>query len=618
MSIQDTKIKRLAYIAAKGLKQRWKLIICIGLILLLLKVFKEVDEENERRLADAQKCLLPQLFPWSTDALLYETKNMSRPECINISNIRFKIVDNQLVRLREGDKFWNNSVCFYRSILHDPVRPDFKHLEKPRRFRIKNITTTLDPELEHIYVWCKPRFSSSRHRLRRKTIYEDYLSAVQLKPKLEEKLSNISGQDFYSVLIIGQDSLSHMSFRRFMPKFHEYLVSTMDAIEFNGFNSLGPGTHWSIFPLLSGLDFLEYQRECWPGQDKCPHIWRDFEARGYRTAYDEDSTDMGIFNEKEGFETNQFHYDFRPVSNLLRKRLTGHKYVYKEPYCYGSRLSSDVLMKNMCKITEKFHNEPFWSFMWAQSLSHSKNWLTGYSDQPMRDSLKYLNENQLLNKTILIILSDHGARYGDFRRFTRQGYLEERLPLLYIVLPKQFRAQFPLAALNMEQNANQLTTVFDVYEMMKDLLNLEDLAAERLAERANEASLSSRRNYRKRIPMGSAVVQRASVLALKYINDNLSNHSRCNQLQLVNVTQAFELKVQERLGVEYDRFGSSAQRDQMIEDRGHKSGNSLWDRWGLHTGEKTTPLLFLKLKEDKKTFLANGPELTIRKSSLPM
>ena len=59
--------------------------------------------------------------------------------------------------------------------------------------------------------------------------------------------------ELFSVVIFGLDSASHMSFRRFMPQTHEYLVNELDAVEFNGFNSLGPGTLWSVFPLLADV-----------------------------------------------------------------------------------------------------------------------------------------------------------------------------------------------------------------------------------------------------------------------------------------------------------------------------------------------------------------------------
>ena len=74
-----------------------------------------------------------------------------------------------------------------------------------------------------------------------------------------------------------------------------------------------------------------------------------------------------------------------------------------------------------------------------------------------------------LNDTLLIVLGDHGWRFGDFRQ-TVQGKLEERLPLFTMTFPKWFKHQYPAVAKNLEVNTKRLTSWFDLYATFNQLL----------------------------------------------------------------------------------------------------------------------------------------------------
>lgn len=88
------------------------------------------------------------------------------------------------------------------------------------------------------------------------------------------------------------------------------------------------------------------------------------------------------------------------------------------------------------------------------------------------DLVKFLvefNTKGYLNNTLLIVLGDHGWRYGDFRQ-TMQGKSEERLPLFSMTFPKWFKDKYSNAAKNFETNTKRLTSWFDVYATFSHLL----------------------------------------------------------------------------------------------------------------------------------------------------
>ena len=75
-----------------------------------------------------------------------------------------------------------------------------------------------------------------------------------------------------------------------------------------------------------------------------------------------------------------------------------------------------------------------------------------------------------MNNTILILMSDHGARFSQLRQ-TQQGKLEERLPYVGIRFPPSFKSAYPNQVEQVRQNRKRLTTNFDLHETLRDLLD---------------------------------------------------------------------------------------------------------------------------------------------------
>ena len=92
-------------------------------------------------------------------------------------------------------------------------------------------------------------------------------------------------------------------------------------------------------------------------------------------------------------------------------------------------------------------------------------------DDYLPEYLESLRETGVLNNTAVFMFGDHGSRYGPIRE-TKQGRLEERLPLNLIMLPDWWTNAHPKEAKNLYDNQNRLTTPFDMY---LSILHLADL-----------------------------------------------------------------------------------------------------------------------------------------------
>ena len=98
----------------------------------------------------------------------------------------------------------------------------------------------------------------------------------------------------------------------------------------------------------------------------------------------------------------------------------------------------------------------------------SHDWIEAghYLDVPYTQLLTRLFDEKLLDNTLLIFFSDHGFRYGALRR-THTGEVENRLPFIFIHLPKDFEKTF---ADNLRQNQYRLTTPFDIHATLTHLI----------------------------------------------------------------------------------------------------------------------------------------------------
>ena len=102
--------------------------------------------------------------------------------------------------------------------------------------------------------------------------------------------------------------------------------------------------------------------------------------------------------------------------------------------------------------------------------SHNSNSEAARIESDLLSLLKDLKQKNHLNNTLLIVMGDHGARYGAVRALM-QGKLEERLPLFSMTFPSWFLEKYPEISKNIKTNTNRLTSWYDVYATFRHMLS---------------------------------------------------------------------------------------------------------------------------------------------------
>lgn len=280
----------------------------------------------------------------------------------------------------------------------------------------------------------------------------------------------------------------------------------------------------------------------------------------FRTNFAEDSGNIGVFNYiKNGFRVQPTDYYLRPF-NIQAEFEIGHAKPGNCFLCLGSRLNLTFLLNYALKFGETFRDKRYFGLFWSNSFTHDFFNISPQGDNALLKFLEYANRNTLLNNTVLIFLSDHGLRWGSFRE-TFQGHLEERLPMLWFVLPKWFEKRYQSAVQNLRRNVDKLTTPFDLYETLNDLANLTRIENTEIAHRstlhARQASLFLRlsvnrtcsdagipihyctcHNDVKSLKTNDSMVTEGANAIVQHINEGLNDHDQCSKLNLKSIDRA--------------------------------------------------------------------------------
>ncbi len=196
-----------------------------------------------------------------------------------------------------------------------------------------------------------------------------------------------------------------------------------------------------------------------------------------------------------------------------------------------------------------------YAWIFIGEISHGDFNAVQLLDSDLLQFLDQFNKKGYLNNTLLILLGDHGWRYGDFRQ-TVQGKLEERLPLFSMTFPKWFKQKYPTLAKNLRTNTERLTSWFDLYVTFHHLLEYPNKpktfkhGMSLLTEVPLERSCKDASIPQHWCPcvQWSAVdrqhehLQKAALAAINHIND-LNFHEplgakKCSQLSLLKLKRA--------------------------------------------------------------------------------
>lgn len=89
------------------------------------------------------------------------------------------------------------------------------------------------------------------------------------------------------------------------------------------------------------------------------------------------------------------------------------------------------------------------------------------------DFLKRIYKKGVFNNTLFFLVSDHGNRIEEIRTRS-QGFLEDRLPFSYIVVPPWFKSKYSTEYKNLLKNSKRLVAPYDIHKTLQDILKLQN------------------------------------------------------------------------------------------------------------------------------------------------
>ncbi|XP_030567178.1 uncharacterized protein LOC115767148 isoform X2 [Drosophila novamexicana] len=297
---------------------------------------------------------------------------------------------------------------------------------------------------------------------------------VAVRERLERWAHKDRSRRVPSVLMIGIDSISRVHLIRAMPKTAQYLYDE-DWFELAGYNKIDDNTFPNLMAVLTGHNYTSALKYCNPykmhGLDRCHFIWKLFMGHGYVSAYGEDAVKINTFNFlKKGFQQPPVDYYLRPYLSAAEKLLGGDTKLGL-PHCLGFETAAKHVYNYAQEFAKRYRNDSFFGFFWTNTHSHSDISQTSSMDDYLRGYLQRLVAQGTMEHNIVVFFSDHGLRFGPTRD-TWSGYLEERLPFLFIWLPPFVRKTHPEFVEALRQNRNRLTTPYDLHMTLKHILAL--------------------------------------------------------------------------------------------------------------------------------------------------
>lgn len=305
-----------------------------------------------------------------------------------------------------------------------------------------------------------------------KNVYENTHAGIRYVPQFHKRPLNIEAGLGLDVLMLGFDSLSHMTYMRKLKKTYKYFIETLQGTVLEGYNIVGDGTPQALIPIFTGKTELELPRTLKrlakkEFVDVYPLVWKDFQKQGYVTAWAEDCPHIGTFTYRMvGFKEPPTDHYMRTFHVTARAEyFRKHKNL-----CLGSKRRSELFLDWIQDFYTMYAKRPKFTFAFHSEVSHGDNNLVETADEDLYNTLKFLNDGNYLRNTVVILMSDHGARFSSLRS-TLQGKQEERLPFFGFAFPKWFQTKHSDAFKNFKANAEKLTTPFDLYPTFRDILN---------------------------------------------------------------------------------------------------------------------------------------------------
>ncbi|GFR66648.1 hypothetical protein ElyMa_001975300 [Elysia marginata] len=290
-----------------------------------------------------------------------------------------------------------------------------------------------------------------------------------------------------SILMIGVDGFAKQHFARAMPKTRDFLIKELGALEMHKHSKLGYSTSPNVIPLLTGRTNQEltndtkwkFNQRGWMDQINEAFVWSDARRLGYRTGLMFDQVYITAFH----YLRNGFNR--KPVDHYMRSIVVdsnGDSLMRPKPkHCYGDEPEISKLYDYWLQLLHHYNSTttnqtPFFAYSFLVRLTHDDYNMAFAGDELYLKFLKDLKATNALNNTVIIWFSDHGERFGAIR-YTFTGEVESNTPYLFFAFPPWFEKKYPEVMRVFRTNQNRLTSHYDTYATIQDLLNFKGVVA---------------------------------------------------------------------------------------------------------------------------------------------
>ncbi|XP_028146046.2 uncharacterized protein LOC114339588 [Diabrotica virgifera virgifera] len=307
-------------------------------------------------------------------------------------------------------------------------------------------------------------------------IYENVHTTIVVTEAVKQKLQKFqirkeSKRRPLSVLFIVIDSVARLNFERTMPLTREFILEN-NFTDYMAYSKIDDNTFPNFNALITGLNLKQSNEICKPyeiGQlNKCPMIWYDFRDSGYATAYAEDWAEISTYNYlKKGFTNPPTDYYFKPYMEAAKG--LGTTFIDTMPFCAGPETQGERILDIAKDFSTTFKDQPNFGIFWMNTFSHNYLNTPSRMDQTFKKFMEDLKSEGILDSSMVVLLADHGMRFGRIRQ-TNQGWYEERLPMNFISLPPWFKEEYPRKYQNFKDNSKKLTSTYDFYLTLQDIL----------------------------------------------------------------------------------------------------------------------------------------------------
>ncbi|KAM3968686.1 uncharacterized protein ACR2FA_012819 [Aphomia sociella] len=424
--------------------------------------FIENRLQEQLKLDKGTGCEIPRLDPFAKEVTQFD-KDLPKVECQGQDWVKCYHSECRVVKdILDTTK---DIVCTYRDILY---KSDNKYvLGEPIDVYGPGVYELTNSD--HVKVKCSGKHVNSILPSKWTGHCVGFRSTVKPQRPPEGR------EDSLNVLIFGFDSTARNGFIRRMPNSYKFLTEELSATVLNGYNIVGDGTPAALFPILTGKNELELPDVRKKSKnnltlDSMPFIFYKLKEDGYRTAYFEDMPWIGTFQYRfNGFQK-------QPADHYLRsfylEESASSKKGWKQRnsrYCVGDTPQYKLMMN----ITDQFLrlDGKRFCFTFIADITHDDFNMISTADDDFLNFLMKFYDDGRLKDTLLIVMGDHGPRYANVRD-TLQGKLEERLPLMAIILPEELKMERPEAQVALEANADVLTNPHDIHATILDVMGL--------------------------------------------------------------------------------------------------------------------------------------------------